>query len=123
MNASLSSRGRATRVLRWTARILSVLFVAFCLLMFVGESLESRNRPGSEPLTADAAVQLAMMGVSLLGLLLAWKWELIGGIIALAAYVLVGLINYKAFIVIPIPILALMFLGCWWMDRKQASAT
>ena len=119
MEKSVSSQGRAIRVIRWTARILSVLFVAFCLLMFIGESLESRQRPDSPPLTTDAAVQLAIAGISLLGLLLAWKWELAGGIIALAAYGVDGLINYGAFVMFPVAIVAILFLTCWWMSRPH----
>jgi len=58
-------------------------------------------------------------------LLLAWKWELIGAIMALAAYVIDGIVNYAALAVFPVALAALLYLTCWELDRrrlKQAGA-
>jgi uncharacterized membrane protein len=117
MAGSGSSAGRAIPIVRWVARILSALFIILCLILFVGEVLF--REPQSSPLTANAILQLTLMGFWLAGLALAWKWEAIGGSIALAAYVIVGIINPKAFVLLPVPLLALVFLTCWWMDRKH----
>jgi hypothetical protein len=123
METTASSRDRTVKKLRWTARILSLVFVAFCLFIFIGESIQSQHRPGSEPLTANAAVQLVVAAISLLGLLLAWKWELVGGIVALVAYFLVGLINYQALAIFPVAITAILFLNCWSMSRQRIKST
>ena len=103
--------------IRWAVRILSLLFVAGCLYIIIGESLEGRDRPDNPPLTARALVELEIMVVSLLGLLLAWKWELAGGIVALAFYVLGGIINPGLLRLYPVAIAAILFLTCWSLGR------
>lgn len=117
MKKSAPSSSRGITVVRWVARVLSALFIILCLILFVGEGLFPE--PQSSPLTTSAILQLTLMGFSLAGLALAWKWEAIGGSIALAAYVIVGIINPGAFIVFPAPLSALLFLACWWIDRKR----
>ncbi|MBU0509851.1 hypothetical protein KKH27_13595 [bacterium] len=122
MEKPTSSAGRRVRIIRWIVRILSGLFIILCLLFFVGEALIPTilfPAPDSTPLTGNAMLQLALFGLSLLGLALAWKWEAIGGLMALAAYVAVGIVNPKAFMaVFFLPLLALLFLACWWMSRR-----
>ena len=78
------------KTFRWTLRVLSGIFILFFLFMFIGESLDSES---SEPMSANSILQLSVMGIGLIGLGLAWKWELTGGIIALAAYVGLAIIN------------------------------
>jgi uncharacterized membrane protein len=117
MGTSVSSAGRAITIVRWVARVLSALFIILCLILFAGEGVF--REPQSPPLTTSAILQLTIMGISLVGLALAWKWEVIGGSIALAAYVIVGIINPGAFIVIPTPLSALLFLACWWIDKRH----
>jgi len=122
MGTSVSSAGRAITIIRWVARILSALFIILCLMFFVGEALVPLilfPAPDATPLTGNAMLQLALTGLSLLGLALAWKWEAIGGSIALAAYVIVGIINPGAFIIFPVPLSALLFLACWWIDKHH----
>ena len=119
------SARRWVRIVRWIARILSGLLIILCLLFFVGEALIPLilfPTPDSTPLTGNAMLQLTLAGISLLGLALAWKWEAIGGVMALAAYVAVGIVNPKAFMaVFPLPLFALLFLACWWADKKRIS--
>jgi hypothetical protein len=113
---------RSIAIVRWIARILSGLFIILCLMFFVGEALVPLilfPAPDATPLTGNAMLQLTLTGLSLLGLALAWKWEAIGGSIALAAYVIVGIINPRAFIIFPVPLSALLFLACWWMKRRR----
>jgi hypothetical protein len=113
---------RSIAIVRWIARILSGLFIILCLMFFVGEALVPLilfPAPDATPLTGNAMLQLTLTGLSLLGLALAWKWEAIGGSIALAAYVIVGIINPGAFIIFPVPLSALLFLACWWMERRR----
>jgi hypothetical protein len=77
MGTSVSSAGRAITIVRWVARILSALFIILCLILFAGEGVF--REPQSPPLTTSAILQLTIMGISLVGLALAWKWEVIGG--------------------------------------------
>jgi hypothetical protein len=119
MKNSASFANRAIPAVRWTVRILSLLFVAFYLLIFIGEALEGQSRPNSPPLSARAVVELTIISVSLLGLLLAWKWELAGGIVALAAFVLACLINRRILVFYPVAIAAILFLTCRWFSRPH----
>jgi hypothetical protein len=117
MRNAASSARRVVTVVRWVARILSALFIILCLILFAGEGVF--RDPGSPPLTTSAIIQLTIMGIGLAGLALAWKWELIGALVALAAYVVNILVNPKAVAVFPIPFLALLFFVCWWLDRRR----
>jgi hypothetical protein len=121
MDESASSSVRTVQWIRWIVRILSLLFVAFYLYIGIGESLEGRSRPQNPPMATRAVVELTIIGVSLLGLLLAWKWELAGGIVALAAFVLACLINHGLLAFYPVAIAAFLFLTCWWLNRPHLS--
>jgi len=77
--------------LRWVLRGLSGLIIAFLLFMFIGETWFGENT--GEPLTHNAILQFSITGIGLIGLGLAWKWELTGGIIALAAFAVLAIIN------------------------------
>ena len=119
MKNSASFAIRAIPVVRWAVRILSLLFVAFYLLIFIGEALEGRSRPQNTPMATRAVVELTIIGVGLLGLLLAWKRELAGGTVALAAFVLACLINRRILVFYPVAIAAILFLTCWWFSRPH----
>jgi ribose/xylose/arabinose/galactoside ABC-type transport system permease subunit len=119
MEESLSSPDRTVKWIRWTVQILSLLFVAFYLYIFIGEALEGRSRPNNPPMATRAVVELTIVGVSLLGLLLAWKWELAGGTVALAAFVLACLINHRLLVFYPVAIAAILFLACGWFSRPH----
>ena len=110
------------KILRWTLRILSATLTVFFLAMFIGETFFQDYSPNSEPMAADAILKVSLFGLSLIGLGLAWKWELIGGIIALTAYV--GLlividtepVNFYYLLIYPtIPIL---FIVLWAISRN-----
>ncbi len=61
------------------------------------------------------------MGTCLLGLGLAWKWELIGGIVAFIAFVVLVIINptvLKALMFI-FPITAILFIVLGALGRKS----
>jgi len=61
-------------------------------------------------------------GLGLIGLGLAWKWELIGGIIALVAFTVIGAMEPTLF-VIPLvyfyPGTAILFIVLWAKNRKH----
>jgi len=77
------------------------------------------EEPGVQPLSTEDILQLFLMGVWLLGLIAAWKWELAGAIAALAAYTVHIYVNWAvlSFPILLIPITALLFLGSWWLNR------
>jgi hypothetical protein len=88
--------------------------------MFIGETWFG-DKPG-EPLTYNAIVQLSVAGIGLIGLGLAWKWKLTGGIISLVAFVVLSIINPMV-LEFPLmfiwPITAILFMVLWALSRKR----
>jgi hypothetical protein len=114
------------RIIRWTARIWSVLLATLLLLMTI--VVPPGGTGGSVTPVADV-IELAFYGLSLGGLLLAWRWEGLGGAIALLG----ALANNLAFAILRgywnagllIPALAfiipaLMFLNAWARTRQPS---
>ena len=89
---------RTVTTIRWIARILSVLIILFWGVMIVGSFLESiRGGHPSGPLSMHDRMGLTLMFAWLLGLALAWKWELAGAALTLAAFLIEAFfINWKA---------------------------
>ena len=81
---------------RLIARIMSAIIVVFASIMFIGETTESNKRVTSEPLTSNALLQLILFAIGLSGLIIAWKWEKLGGIISLLAFILIFIVNPDA---------------------------
>jgi len=74
---------RHTRIIRWIARISGSVFVLFLLMMFIGETLDSSGP--LLPLAAKHVIGLLLMLGLIVGLVLAWRWELTGGLIAVVS--------------------------------------
>jgi len=81
------------KIPRLVARIMSAIIVGFALIMFIGESMESNKRGTSEPMTLYMMRGLILFGIGLLGLVIAWKWEMAGGIISLLAFILIFIVD------------------------------
>jgi hypothetical protein len=79
--ATLSTR--QSSVLRWTARVIGTLFVGFFLALFIPEWVQK----GAFPATSDRLLMTIVLFMAFAGLLVAWKWEGIGGIVALASII------------------------------------
>jgi len=106
--------------LRWAIRGLSGLLIAFSLLMFIGETFFDESTGG--PLSRNAILQLSIAAVGLIGLGVAWKWELIGGIIALVAFIVLAIINPR---VLEMPLMfvwpanGMLFIIFWAFNRNN----
>lgn len=110
---------RAAVVGRWIARIAGTLMALFFLAFVVGE-----GPPPLFRLNLQQNLHFFAMAALFVGLLLAWKWELLGGLIPLAGFVLLVLIEgvrplTNALFLLPVTI-ALMNLLCWWRLRAGA---
>ena len=109
---------------RWSARILSSLIVLFFGFFLVAHLIGDQDQ-ASRPLAWGDYVILATLVVSLLSLLLAWKWEFAGAAIALVAILACAVLNWRI-LVFPgalIPVSALLYLLSWWTCRRRAVAT
>jgi len=88
---------------------------------FVVAHLFGNAGQSSRPLTANDRVQFSMMLLWLIGLAVAWRWELVGAATTLVAVLLEALLNPHAVTGLGLlpPITALLFLFCWWMSRAS----
>lgn len=118
---------RGATALRWIARIWSLLILAFVVArIFMPDPY------ATEPVPPEDWFLLSLWGVAILFLLVAWRWELVGGILAIAtmfvrelAWVLikgqwfVGFLILWAAVVPP----AILFLMAWGLDRRARATT
>ena len=113
-------------IIRWSARIIGTLIVAFTLLIVIGEMLEGRNRPASEPNIYNI-ITFVVWGTGLSGLILAlWK-EGLGGMISLLCFIIFNILaamnptpgsrymNTLLFFMLP----SILYLLYWWLKRNS----
>jgi len=110
---------KAAIIVRWIARTLSVLILLFWGYFIVAH-LFGTAAQSSRPIAGDSGL-FSMVLLWFVGLAIAWRWELIGATVTLAAVLVAALINPGAvggLGILP-PINALLFLFCWWMARAS----
>jgi hypothetical protein len=124
----LGSRGdRTTKWIRRIARTLSVLIIAFTVVMIVGHLVVPDPHEVDYP-PIENLLPL-MMTLSVLGLGIAWRWEGVGGAISvgffLAHLAMYWAIRQRFFplralaILSPVLITGMLFLVCWWRTRSK----
>ena len=107
-------RTKSDKQLWWISRILSGLLIVFSLSV-IGLQLTRR------PLSTTSIIGLSIIGLYVIGLGLAWKWELIGGIIALAAFIGASISEPSGLTNPPIylyPATAILFIVLWAKSRN-----
>src|SRR5262245_11726205 len=85
---------KAAPVVRWGARILSVPILLFWGWFLLAHLFGDGGRP-SRPLGLKDHAILTAVVVSLVGLAVAWKWELLGGALTLAAVSACAFVNWR----------------------------
>lgn len=118
MATPTTTTSRAVTTLRWIARIGSSVF-ALALAVMLASGIPSWARIG-----AVDYVTLAFLLISIIALVLAWFWELAGGVLLLgvAAVILTfelssGVLDGGPFV---FGALGALFLYCWWASRPHA---
>lgn len=112
---------RAAVLGRWIALIFGTLMVLFFLAFFFGE-----GPPHLSALTAADKLQFTALGVLLLGLIVACKWEGVGGLLALAGFVTFITINssHLKLSLFDFPaVIAVVHIACWWRLRAGPPST
>ncbi len=113
-----------TTTMRWAARLLALgavgLFVFFAVECGAGVFPSLSWGPQGIPL-------LVAVGVALVGAVIAWRWELIGGIMAVAgvaatiALVCLGsgvdMLYCALLFTLPLLVAGALYLGCCWRTR------
>ena len=114
-------------VVRWIARIGAGLTAVFTLFMFVGSVFDEGIQPLLH-LTARESVMMAAFGIMWLGLVLGWKWERIGGALAVGGMIAFYLFDYAfsgelprsiIFFVLAFP--GILFLYCEEKKKRSTS--
>jgi hypothetical protein len=114
---------KLVRILRWIARILASIMAALILLFFVGETLGEGVQSLSHMTVREILLMFTFFALWL-GLLLGWKWELLGGLLTLCAIIVFYALNIlfagifpkgPFFIASALP--SLLFLYCGWQNR------
>jgi hypothetical protein len=115
---------RPVTILRWIARIWSLILVIFIVLTIL-----SPDPYATEPVPAVDWFLLSLWGVSVLGLVVAWRWERLGGILAIAAmfirelaWILIKGSWFAGFLILWAAVAppAILFLLAWRLDRRAS---
>lgn len=111
----------ASGILRWLARLSALFFACVFLLIVLGELLAPQSGPSTSVMDWTSIV---LMLVAVTGLILAWKWDITGALIALAAMVLhISLVRNRTYAVIWLAAIpAALYLADWLLHRLRASA-
>lgn len=112
--------------IRWLARILSSLIVLMFLLFIVAHLFVDEKNSSSSGLTTTEAYMFVAVGIMLLGLILAWKWEAAGGLLAIVGYTSFAILEGDFFIAWPFTIClisAVLFLISWFLNLGKFRAT
>jgi hypothetical protein len=113
---------RSGTILRWIARIWSLLLLAFVVAMIF-----MPDPYATEPVPAEDWFLLSLWGLAVLWLLVAWRWELVGGILAIAtmfvrelAWVLIKGQWFAGFLILWAAVVppAILFLIAWRLERR-----
>lgn len=126
----LGGRGdRRTKWIRRIARTLSVVIIAFTVVMIIGHLVVPDPHAVDYP-PIENLLPL-MMTLSVLGLGIAWRWEGVGGAISvgffLAHLAMFWAIRQEFFplralaTLSPVLITGMLFLVCWWRTRSTRS--
>jgi hypothetical protein len=120
---------RATKWIRWIARIWSIVIIGITLVMVIAHAVMPDPHATDYP-PVENLLPLAMC-LSVAGLGLAWRWEGLGGAISVGFFLanlgLYWAIRQKFFplralaILSPVLITGMLFLVCWWRTRSRAS--
>lgn len=108
---------RAARVGRWVARIFGTLMVLLFLVLFFGE-----GPPRFSQFTTREWLIFFAWVVLELGLILAWVWEGLGGLLTLAGFLFLGLLDRRVLGMGPVLLCAAtgcLHLLCWWKLRAR----
>ena len=102
------------KILRWTARVLSVPVILFFIASLLGER-------SAGTLSLLDWVKLGLWFVIMIGLLLSWKWEIVGSLIVIAAFLIMVILNpviVTMWAMWVSPVTAVLFLLCGLYFRE-----
>ncbi len=111
------------RILRWASLLSGSLLLLFVLFMLFGHIFGDANEPDSMSFrsTTEMVTFVLFPICMIVGLALAYKWELLGGGIAVGSLLLLFVLRpdlvVTPFVALLLP--GLLYLAHAWMKRKQ----
>ena len=118
---------RKILILRWIARVWSLVILAFALIIIFSPDPYATG----EPIPLTTYVLLGLWGLSVVGLMVAWLWERLGALIAIGTMLVRELLFiitegrwYVNFLLIWAAFLppAILYLLAWHQERKLEEA-
>lgn len=114
-------------VIRWAARVVGTLLAALFIFMFAGYALAGEFLPIFHLTPAETLETIAVL-IALIGIGIAWRWELPGGLMVFAAglmFTLVESIESRNFdpiwFAIVFMVVGALFVLAWYLaGRKPA---
>jgi len=88
---SNSKKSKTISVIRWITRIIGILIVLLFLVFFIGET--DFSKPFSLPVNEIILILFIPVGL-IAGIIIAWKREIMGGIIIAASVLLFNITAY-----------------------------
>ncbi len=113
------NRASVVTIARWTARILGAGILLLIAILAIGEGVHPPRMFESLGV-ATLTVALLMM---LVGQVVAWRWEGIGGGLIVGSFALFSVVNRGVSLNIvfaPWLLTGLLYLACWWMKGRAA---
>lgn len=114
---------RAIKILRWIARIWGIIIALVVVMIAVTPDPYAVGPPSGIEI-----FYLSLYAVSALGLIVAWKWELIGALISIIAMLtraISGSIRggFAFMKIVPVELVffipAALFIVCWTLSRRK----
>lgn len=112
--------------IRLMARVFSFLIIVLTILIVVGHIFD--DEPVVEDYPPVENLMPVILGLSVVGLAIAWRWEGLGGAISIGFFLahlgVFWVVRGEFFplgvlaVFLPLPITATMFLWCWWRSRE-----
>mgnify|MGYP000876044226 CR=1 FL=1 len=109
---------RITTAIRWTARTIGIALLALIAAFAIGEGVPNPLRGSS----SEKLCHVAMLAM-LVGQIVAWRREGIGGLVILGGFTLFAVVNHGVPLNIvfgPWLLTGVLYLVCWWREPKAA---
>jgi hypothetical protein len=122
------ARERATLWVRWLAWVLGVFLIFLILLLFLGEMVGGEGMPGLLAMDLCKGCLSVALLMTLLGVVVAWRWEGIGAFLIIGSMLLFEGINTIASgdwcfdpLYLIFCLTGLLFLWTWWRTNRSGS--
>ncbi len=129
---STAKRQRIAKRTRWAARIIGLIFIAFFLLMLIGETITSIQAEGFE-FEVESLLVVVPLLIALAGYIISWWRERVGGSLLILVSIVFGILPpiaaqpswstseaLQGWLILGLPFLVagVLFLISSWLSRK-----